>query len=334
VGLADHGILFWNDSRDTLVERNLVVNNARGIGFGLGDRGHQNGMIRNNFVVATDPRLFASGAGLEVGIGVESAQNVKVIHNTVASTEPFTSIEWRFPPTTATITNNLVTHGLRNRNEGTAALAGNVTSAPVSLFIDIRAADLRLRPEAVQAIDRGVSVPAGDADDDIEGDSRLGGARDVGADEVAAAPTTPSVPTAPSGPSTPSGASTPTAPTTPTAPSTPTTPSTPSGASTPTTPTTPPAPRAPSGPTITRQPADRVVRVGTQATFRVEAEGNGTLRYQWRRNGANISGATGRRYTTPVLSRRDSGARLECIVSDTRGTVKSRAAKLLVWRGR
>ena len=351
LGLAEHGIHFWNGSRDTLVERNLVVNNARGIGFGLGDRGHSNGLIRNNFVVGTDPRLFASTAGLDVGIGLESSGNVKVLHNTVASTAPpFASIDWRFPSTTATIINNLVTHGMRGRDGASAVVAGNLAGAPLSLFVDVQAADLRLRPEAIQAINRGASVSAGDADDDIEGDSRLAGARDIGADEfgvvqtvsltvmragagqgrvvsddggidcgtncslpygqgaVVALKTMPEVGSSFAGWSGTGCLGT----------------------------VVMDADRVctatfvTSGPTITRQPVDRRVRVGAQATFSIEAQGDGGLRYQWQRDGVDIRGATGRRYVTRIVAAQDRGARVQCIVSDTRGSVRSRVASLVV----
>jgi hypothetical protein len=361
LGLAEHGIHFWNGSRDTLVERNLVVNNARGIGFGLGDRGHSNGVIRNNFVVAADPRVFASSAGFDVGIGLESAGNVKVLHNTVASTAPpFASIDWRFPSTTATITNNLATHGMRSRDGANAAVAGNLAGAPLSLFVDVHAADLRLRPEATQAINQGASVPAGDADDDIEGDSRLVGARDIGADEFGVDPTVgltqrmsltvmragagqgrvlsadraidcgtscssqygPGVVVAlkavPEFGSSFAGW-------------------TGTGCLETVVMDTNRVCTATfvnSGPTITRQPADRRVRAGAQTTFSIEAHGSGGLRYQWRRNGVNIPGATEPRYVTSVVTRRDSGARVQCIVSDQRGSVKSREASLVVRRRR
>ena len=37
--LSEHAIHFWTGSRDTTVSRNKLVDNARGIGFGLGPGG-------------------------------------------------------------------------------------------------------------------------------------------------------------------------------------------------------------------------------------------------------------------------------------------------------
>lgn len=54
------------------------------------------------------------------------------------------------------------------------------------------------------------------------------------------------------------------------------------------------------------------------------------LRYQWQRDGVNIPGATGPRYITPVLEADDSGARLQCVVSNPQGSVTSRVASLVV----
>ena len=46
-----------------------------------------------------------------------------------------------------------------------------------------------------------------------------------------------------------------------------------------------------TAPTITQQPQPAVVQAGQTATFSVAAVGTGTLSYQWRKNGGNLSTA-------------------------------------------
>jgi len=203
-GLSEHAIHAWNGSRDTVIDRNTIINSARGIGLGLGssvvgrryddapcgggpDIGHYGGAITNNFVVANDPRLFSSGAGFDTGIGLEQSCATNVLHNSVVSTEPprSSSIEWRFANTSAQVANNLVTHGLVARDEGRATLVGNVTNAPLSLFADVSTGNLHLVPAATMAIDKAAPLDVL-VKTDIDGDSR-GAAADVGADEYLAA---------------------------------------------------------------------------------------------------------------------------------------------------
>ncbi len=82
-------------------------------------------------------------------------------------------------------------------------------------------------------------------------------------------------------------------------------------------------------PTITTQPASQTVAVGQTATFNVVATGSGALTYQWSKNGAAITGATGASYTTPAAISADNGAQFTVAVSNA-GTVVSNAATLTV----
>lgn len=193
-GLSEHAVHFWTGGRDTVIERNTIVDCARGVGLGLGDAtagrtyaddpcpgvanvGHYGGVVRNNFV-------YASIAGFDSGISLEQACGASVLHNTVVSTgAPFSSIEWRFAGTSATIVNNLVSHNLVERDGAQASASGNIEGAAMSLFVDAAAGDLHLRSDAAAAIDMGAAVPDGLVVDDIDGDARAG-APDVGADEV------------------------------------------------------------------------------------------------------------------------------------------------------
>lgn len=218
-GLSEHGIHLWRSCRDTLVERNELRNNARGIGFGLVTGGsgvrtysddpcpgadggyvdHYGGSIRNNFVFANDGGLFASEYGFDCGICLWNACGARALHNTVVSTQaPFSSIEWFLGYTDVDIINNLVSHNLRDRG-GTSDLSGNLTYQPLSLFVDGANGDLHLTASASAAIDQ-VTKPS-DVSDDFDGGARpAGAASDVGADEYGASGTTASLSlTAPTG---------------------------------------------------------------------------------------------------------------------------------------
>lgn len=200
-GFSEHAIHFWRGSRGTLVERNTMLDNARGVGFGLVTSGtartyadnacpiakgnyvdHYDGLVKNNFVAAARQALFDSDFGFDCGICLWQACEAQVFHNTVASTQaPFSSIEWRFDYSEVEIRSNLVSHNLRDRG-GAATLSDNLTDQSLTSFIDVASADLRLLPTALAAIDQapilaGISV-------DIEGFSRpVGSAPDIGADE-------------------------------------------------------------------------------------------------------------------------------------------------------
>jgi cyanophycinase-like exopeptidase len=84
-----------------------------------------------------------------------------------------------------------------------------------------------------------------------------------------------------------------------------------------------------TAPTITAQPASQTVSLGQTATFSVVATGT-SLSYQWRRNGAAITGATSATYTTPAATSSDNGAAFSVVVSNTSGSVTSSSATLTV----
>src|SRR5207247_2891404 len=83
-------------------------------------------------------------------------------------------------------------------------------------------------------------------------------------------------------------------------------------------------------PSITTQPANKTVNVGQTATFSVTATGSPPLQYQWRKNGANIPGATNSSYTTPATVATDNGSLFSVVVSNGGGSVTSNNATLTV----
>jgi hypothetical protein len=54
------------------------------------------------------------------------------------------------------------------------------------------------------------------------------------------------------------------------------------------------------------------------------------LRYQWRKNGADIAGATKNSYTTPPAVPEDNGSLFSVVVSNSAGSVTSNDATLTV----
>jgi len=204
-GLSEHAVHFWKESRDTTVERNVLRDNARGIGFGLLDSGsaarpwadapcptagggyvdHFGGIAQNNFVSAHAAGLFASEYGFDCGVCLWQACGSQALHNTIWSGDPsasFSAVEWRFANTRVTVQNNLVNVPLRERDGAGATLAGNVTGAAAAWFVGAGSGDLHLDTSASSAIDQGALTGVAD---DIDAEPRPRGAGpDVGADET------------------------------------------------------------------------------------------------------------------------------------------------------
>ncbi|HLY11323.1 MAG TPA: hypothetical protein VKW04_18620 [Planctomycetota bacterium] len=86
----------------------------------------------------------------------------------------------------------------------------------------------------------------------------------------------------------------------------------------------------PVAPAVTSQPSNRSVTAGQTATFSVGASGTAPLSYQWEKNGAAISGATGSSYTTPPTTLADSGELFRVVVTNAAGSVTSASAMLTV----
>jgi hypothetical protein len=83
-------------------------------------------------------------------------------------------------------------------------------------------------------------------------------------------------------------------------------------------------------PTITAQPASAKVITGQSATFNVAATGTSPMSYQWKKNGAPLSGATSSTYTTPAETMTDNNAQFTVAVGNSAGNANSNAAVLTV----
>jgi poly(3-hydroxybutyrate) depolymerase len=87
---------------------------------------------------------------------------------------------------------------------------------------------------------------------------------------------------------------------------------------------------APAGPAITTQPAEQAVLAGQPVSFTVAAAGTAPLRYQWRKNGINIAGATSDTFAIPAAISSDCGASFSVVVGDGAGNTTSARAQLTV----
>jgi hypothetical protein len=177
---AEHAVHFWDNSINNLVERNIIYNCDRGIGFGLGNTGLQNqgGTIRNNII-------YNDGLGQydDVGIGLEKSPDSKVYNNTVYI-DYFNAIEYRFTGTTnVDIINNLTNKIIASRNGGTGNLQTNFQNAQASWFVDYMSGNLRLATSIEEVFDKGTDLPI-DVIDDIDQNVRpLNNETDIGAHE-------------------------------------------------------------------------------------------------------------------------------------------------------
>ena len=173
--VAEHAIHFWNNSQNNTIERNMIINCDRGIGFGLGTSPNTGGIIRNNMI-------YNNGAGAfnDVGIGLESSPGTKVYNNTIFISYQ-NAIEYRFTSTTGvSIINNLTNKLIRSRDGGTGLVESNMDQAQHSWFVNPAAGDLHL----ASLIDIGGITLSDEVPDDIDQTPRFVGPNfEMGADE-------------------------------------------------------------------------------------------------------------------------------------------------------
>lgn len=178
-GLSEHGIHFWDNSSNILVERNQIIDCDRGIGFGLGSDGNSGGIIRNNMIYHGPDHGYS-----DVGISVESTPNAQVYNNTIYHVHDYSAIEYRFASTAnILIASNLTNRSIQQRDGAAGQVVNNLTSAQASWFKDVAAGDLHLAGFISNVVNKG-QVVSGLTDDFDKEKRPLGGGYEIGADEV------------------------------------------------------------------------------------------------------------------------------------------------------
>ncbi len=182
VGVSEFAVHFWNNSANNLVEKNLIIDCDRGIGFGMEGRGNSGGIIRNNMIYHSQSK----GQYADVGIALAESPNTQVINNTIFQEHDYPwSVEYRFSTTAnVLIANNLTNKQIQSRDGGSATLTKNITNAVNAWFVHPQIGDLHLaNVNNTSVVNNGVQVAG--LIDDFDGDSRTSGnGIDIGADEI------------------------------------------------------------------------------------------------------------------------------------------------------
>lgn len=171
---------FWNRSRNTLVEGNLIYNCAVGIRLGVTDRpgyhDHAGGIVRNNFIY----RAKGACHWADVGIYIADSPGTKVLHNTVILEDGYpNAIEYRFPASQGLlIAGNLANGRIHRRDGAEGQVRHNLSNAERGWFVDAIRGNLHLKRRVT-----GGAIPLlPDCPNDFDGDKRTQSNNMPGAD--------------------------------------------------------------------------------------------------------------------------------------------------------
>jgi hypothetical protein len=169
-------ILFWQDCRDSLVTRNVLIDCFRGIALGLqpgegqsitreSGLDHQGGMVCNNVVCNLN-------SWADEALEANAARDARIEHNTVLAEGQLPwSISVRFSGSSAVVRNNLTNKGVVERNAGRMRSTSNVTDAARDWFVNPAAGNLRLASAAAKAKGAGAILPVSEAHPELAADA-------------------------------------------------------------------------------------------------------------------------------------------------------------------
>jgi hypothetical protein len=178
---ARGAIFLWHDSRDCLIERNIIIDCDSGICLGNSHRPPQitthctRCVTRNNFVTRAP----------ENGILADYTQDCAIVHNTVHDPENRLErlIRLVHDNDGLLVANNLLSGPPLRQDQvsGDLRISGNVTRDLTSAFVDALTGNLHLKTGAADIAAAGQKLPGVDCD--IDGEPR-DDAPDIGADEL------------------------------------------------------------------------------------------------------------------------------------------------------
>ena len=118
--------IYMRESRDTIVERNRIIESFRGISLGL-HNGNVGGIVRNNFIYRVGPG--------DMGISIERSRDTVVEHNTVLVNGYWAPIEVKFGTGGHSFRNNLTNAPIQLRGTSGSLLEGNIEYATPGFFV-------------------------------------------------------------------------------------------------------------------------------------------------------------------------------------------------------
>ena len=175
---------FWNRSKNTIVEDNIILNCRMGIRFGIlnrkaeaGFHDHEGGVIRNN-IIWRQPGAVHSP---DDAIIVWDSPNTKILNNTVIlnGTFPPGAIDYRWS-SGVVLANNLTDAPIWRREETNGREAHNVLIEDPAIFAKAAEGDLHLAAKSQTILPKVPVLP--DCSLDVDGRKRSE-RTDVGADE-------------------------------------------------------------------------------------------------------------------------------------------------------
>ena len=179
-GTARGAIFVWVDSRDCVIERNIVIDCDTGICLGNSHRGKDTKthctrcIVRNNFVKRAP----------ETGILADYTQDCTIAHNTIHDPDSRLKrlIRLVHDNDGLVVANNLLSGPPMRRASatGTLRINGNLTRVLTDMFVSARDGNLHLREPVSGVVD--AAEPVKQVSHDIDGEQRAAPS-DIGADE-------------------------------------------------------------------------------------------------------------------------------------------------------